>query len=199
MRQSTIVSLVGTIAVAVSYVRGRPAGAPFPPRVDDAPGRAQFRHTARSMTATVWPLVASSFASGADAACVLPATAWMFVVWWLDVRRISPAANAADATTTSELMKQLQRGVRIEPSIITALTFGMCGLAGARAGAPYTKYIVYALVAFILVVLPYVDLALEDPLAPLVSEVQRAVLIHSIATIVTCVCLTRTSTIPAHP
>ena len=194
MEQSVVVSLVGTIAVIVSYFRARPPGSSFPPR--DAVGRTQFLHTARSVTATSWPLVLSSFAAGADVACVWPSVAWMFVVWWLDVRRLTDAQTTTAETATTDISNMLQRGVRMEPTMLTALTFGLCGLVGARADARYTKYIVYALVACILVVLPNVEMSVEDPMSPLISEVQRAVLIHGIATVVTCVCLTRTSTIP---
>jgi len=192
MEQSVVVSLVGTIAVVVSYLRARPSGSPFPPR--DAMGRTQLLHTTRSVTATLWPLVLSSFAQGANVACVWPSVVWMLLVWWLDVRRLTDPTTA-DGTTT-DISNMLRRGVRMEPTMLTALTFGLCGLVGARSDTHYTKYIVYAVVACILVVLPNVELSVEDPMSPLISEVQRAVLIHGIATVVTCVCLTRTSTIP---
>ena len=194
MDQSVVVSLVGTIAVVLSYIRARSPDAPFPPR--DATGRAQFLHTARSVTATTWPLVLSTFAKGANAACVWPSVVWMFVVWWLDVRRLSDAQTTTTETATTDLSNMLRRGVRMEPTMLTALTFGLCGLVGARADTRYTKYIVYALVACILVVLPNVEMSVEDSMSPVISEVQRAVLIHGIATVVTCVCLTRTSTTP---
>ena len=60
---------------AVAYARALPAGAPVPPRADDAAGRARLLHTMRSMTATLWPLVLSTFARGAGAACVAPSMA----------------------------------------------------------------------------------------------------------------------------
>jgi hypothetical protein len=189
-----VISLVGTLAVIVSYLRAQPAGSPFPPR--DAVGRTQFLHTARSVTATSWPLVLSSFAAGADVSCVWPSVVWMFLVWWLDVRRLTDTQTTAAETTTTEVSNMLRRGVRMEPTMLTALTFGLCGLVGARSDTRYTQYIVYALVACILLVLPNVEMSPEDPMSPLISEVQRAVLIHGIATVVTCVCLTRTSTIP---
>lgn len=191
MQQSAVVSFVGTIAVLVSYLRSRPA---FPPRVDDATSRKQFLHTARSVTATTWPLVLSLFNKRptVTTGCVVPSVVWMFVIWWLDVRHLD------EHSSTKDLSKFLQRGVRMEPSILTALTFGMCGLAGARSDTPYTKYIVYALVACAMVVLPHVELLPEDPMTPVISEIQRAVLVHGIATVVTCVCLTRTSTTPMH-
>ena len=194
MDQSVVVSLVGTIAVVVSYVRARHPGSSFPPR--DAVGRMQFLYTARSVTATSWPLVLSSFAQGASVACVWPSVAWMFLIWWLDVRRLTQRETTTTEATASDISNMLRRGVRMEPSMLTALTFGLCGLAGARSDTRYTKYIVYALVACTLVVLPNVEMSVEDPMSPLISEVQRAVLIHGIATVVTCVCLTRTSTIP---
>jgi hypothetical protein len=189
MNQSVVFSIVGTIAVVVSFIRAQPLGSSFPPR--DAVGRMRFLHTARSVTATSWPLVMSSFAQGANVACVWPSVVWMLVVWWLDVRRLTHPD-----TSTTESSNMLRRGVRMEPTMVTALTFGLCGLVGARSDTRYTKYIVYALVACILVVLPHVEMSVEDPMSPLISEVQRAVLIHGIATVVTCVCLTRTSTIP---
>lgn len=191
MNQSAVVSLIGTIAVLVSYLR---AHSTFPPPAHDERSRKQFLHTTRSITATSWPLVLSLIRPGDGAtACVLPSVLWMFLVWWLDVKHLT------EHSSTSDLAKLLQRGVRIEPSILTALTFGMCGLAGARADTPYTKYIIYALLACVMVVLPNVELPLDDPVTPIISEVQRAVLVHGIATVVTCVCLTRTNpTTPVH-
>ena len=193
MDQSVVISLVGTLAVIVSYIRARPPGSSFPPR--DAAGRTRFLHTARSITATSWPLVLSSFAAGADVSCVWPSIVWMFLVWWLDVRGLDTQTTTAE-TTATEISNMLRRGVRMEPTMLTALTFGLCGLVGARSDTRYTQYIVYALVACILIVLPNVEMSPEDPMSPLISEVQRAVLIHGIATVVTCVCLTRMSTIP---
>jgi hypothetical protein len=194
--QSIIISLVGTAAVLLVYLRTRPPGSSFPPHTDDVHGRVHFLHTTRSITATMWPLVLSSFVQGDETTCVLPSVVWMFLVWWLDVRHLS--SNAVTDHTTSDITKFLQRGVRIEPSMLTALTFGLCGLAGARADSPYTRYIVYSLIACILVVLPHVELQTNDVMTPVISEVQRAVLIHGIATVVTCVCLTRTSTTRVH-
>lgn len=191
MDQNVVVSIVGTVTVLVSYIRARPV---FPPPAHDERSRKQFLHTARSITATSWPMVLSLIRPNGDAtACVLPSVLWMFLVWWLDVRHLS------DDSSTTDLTRFLQRGVRIEPSVLTALTFGMCGLAGARADTPYTKYIIYALLACVLVVLPNVELPLDDPTTPVISEVQRAVLVHGIATVVTSVCLTRTiPTTPMH-
>jgi hypothetical protein len=68
--------------------------------------------------------------------------------------------------------------------MLTALTFGLCSLVGARADTQYTCYIVYALIACILVVLPNVELSAEDDMSPVISEAQRAVLLHSIAMVV---------------
>ena len=89
----------------------------------------------------------------------------------------------------------MQRGVLLEPSMITALTFGMCGLAGTRSGTRYTSAVIYALVAIVLVVFPRIDMSTNDELLPIVSEIQRLVLLYSIGTIVTAVCLTTSSTI----
>lgn len=191
MKQSVVISIVGTTAVVVSYLRARPQGAPFLPR--DAVGRKQFLHTTRSVTATLWPLMLSFFAQGSNAACVWPSLVWMFVVWWLDVRRLTHTQTSTAETTSAEIANMLQRGVRLEPTTLSALTFGLCGLVGARSDTYHTKYIVYALVACILVVLPHVEMSAEDPMSLLIAEVQRAVLIHGIATIVTCICLTRTA------
>ena len=187
MEQSVVISLVGTIAVMVSYLRARPV---FPPPANDTRSRTQFLFTARSVTATSWPLFLSLLRQNNEdvdvTACVLPSVLWMFLIWWLDVRLLDGRSS------TTDLAKFLQRGVQIEPSILTALTFGMCGLAGARADTPYTKYIIYALLACVMMVLPHVELATEDPMTPVISEMQRTVLVYGIATVVTCVCLTRT-------
>lgn len=195
MDQSVAVSVVGTIAIVVSYLRARPIGSSFPPRVDDTKGRIQFLHTTRSLTAVLWPSIMSSFAGDTGFACVVPSMAWMLVVWWLDVRGLCFDGDVPSVGSKTFL----KRGVHMEPSMLTALTFGLCGLAGARADMHYTRYIVYAIVACVLVVLPHVELSEEDHMAPLISEVQRAVLIYGIATVVTCVCLTRTSSTIAMP
>ena len=194
MQSPGIVSLIGSIAVAVSYLRARPPGSSILPRVDDSVGRAQFLHASRSITAALWPYTLSSFAHAPWDTCVMPSMLWMLVVWWLDVRHLDQTAEPS--TMPHEVAHMLRRGIRMEPSMITALTFGLCGLVGARADTQYTPNIVYALIACVLVVLPHVELSAVDPMMPLISEVQRMVLVHGIATIVTCVCLTRTSTIP---
>lgn len=192
MNKSSLISLLGTLTLLVSYVRARQKlREPFIP-VDDK-GRVQFLFTTRSMVVTLWPFVLSTFARGNGIKCAIPSMLWMAGLWWLDTRRLSVERDDA-LTTVKDL---LQRGVRIETNTVTALTFGLCGLAGARSDTAYTRYIIYALILCILVVMPQLELSPEDPMSLLISEVQRGVLVHGIATVVTCVCLTRTPTIRA--
>ena len=192
MNKSSLISLLGTLTLLVSYVRARrDAGQPLLPI--DEKGRVQFLFTTRSMVAKLWPFVLSMFARGNGIKCVAPSLLWMAGLWWLDTRRL--AVERDDALTTVKDL--LQRGVRIETNTVTALTFGLCGLAGARADTSYTRYIIYALILCILVVMPQLELSPEDPMSLLLSEMQRGVLVHGIATVVTCVCLTRTPTIRA--
>ena len=185
MESLSTVSLIGTVVVGISYLLRLPRST-----IGENERRAVLLHTIRSATATAWPLFASRlFGEDATARCVTPSIAWMYATWWLDVRHIEREGNEAP-----------QRGVRIEPHMLTALTFGLCGLTGAKVDAPYTSYIVYSLIACLLVALPQSELPPEDPASYLVSEVQRTVLLYAIATVVTSLCLIRTScaTIPAH-
>ena len=84
--------------------------------------------------------------------------------------------------------------MRIDPTVVMTLSVGMCGLTGIRGDAQYTPIIIGSVLACAMVVLPTLDLDLADPVLPLASEVQRAVLVHSVAAITTAVCLSRSTT-----
>lgn len=190
MRCAAVVSAAGAGAVWVAYVRGRKdtTREPWTPAEEDRPA---FLYATRSVCALAWPAVlACTLPCGASVTtkCLLAPTAWMWIVWWLDTRTLF-APRASEPPTT--LLASLRRGVRVEPSSIFALSFGLCGLAGARQDTAYTSLVVHAVVACVLFVLPFTELALDDPYAPVVSEVQRAVLLHAVGCIVTGVCLTR--------
>jgi hypothetical protein len=186
MRPSSLLwvpSFLGTIVVWWVYRESRvdADNHPLAPSLADRP---KLRLALRTVCATMWPLTLLAITPHEVRdcyTCLLPTLLWSLVVWWIDVR---PIVTGACPTK--------HRGVRLDPSVVTGLTFGMCALAGVRADTPrLSNQTVYALVACTLFVLPKLELAETDEMYVLVSEVQRAVLLHCIGVIVTSVCLAR--------
>lgn len=153
--------------------------------LDDGRNRAL---TVRAMLTLLWPLVLACVVDPSDRSshALLPATIWMALVWWIDSHALVGAAAAA---TLTDVRRKL--GVSFEAQTVTAMSYGLCGLVGARCDTKHTYLILYALMVCIMVVLPSHGLGAADPLAPLVDEVQRMSLIYAISLLISGVALTR--------
>ena len=182
-------SIVGAIVLWRTYTQSRNDTSyhPLQPSPHDI---SRFRLMMRSMCVALWP--ATCLAVQGTHRCTLClglTTAWMAVTWMVDTR---PLLREEDEETP------LKRGVRIDPSFIAPLTFGLCGLAGVRPDTHYCPHVLYAVIACVLFVLPSPNLSDTDPVFPLVTEAQRAILLYCIGVVVTCVVRTRT-TCMEHP
>ena len=136
--------------------------------------------TVRAIMNVLWPVVVMCLLEPTDRCnCILLAPmTWMAMVWWLDSYSLLHGTKHTG-------------GVRLDSHSITAMSFGLCGLVGARSDTRYTHLVLYALLLCIMFVLPVHNLPDTDPLATLVGEVQHMCLIWSISMVITGVILTR--------
>ena len=140
--------------------------------------------TLRAVTALAWPLVVVHLLPAEDREHpgLVPSLAWMGLVWLYDSYSLTrPRAQPPDR----------RPGLKVEPHTITALSFGLCGLVGARSDTKYVHLILYAILGCIMFVLPSHDLPADDPLTPTLDELQRSALAYSVALLLTGVALTR--------
>ena len=150
--------------------------------------------TIRAILTLLWPIVILSMLEPADrtnVAIVLP-TLWMGIMWWIDSYAIIHATQSTEVDSRTALM-----GVRFDSHTVTAMSFGLCGLVGARYDTKYTHFILYALMTCIMFVLPVHNLPDSDPLTDTVNEIQRMCLVYSIALVITGVVLTRSTKAPS--
>ena len=105
----------------------------------------------RTAGAMLWPAVLLGLVPKCDRGRVILALplAWVTGAWLLDAHlthrckpRKTPGTSAAPAS------------LRLEPTSITALTFGLCSLVGARPESRHTHLFLYAIVGCIAIVLP---------------------------------------------
>jgi hypothetical protein len=202
MRTLSAASILGSFAAWSAYLRARadPHLSPLTPSERDRPA---FLLATRNLCALLWPVVLARIVPcdlDHCVACALPSLAWMLAVWFLDTRklladRVADRVADRDAMRVAEtVLPALRRGVRLEPSVVTVLSVGLCSLTGVRGDARFSPVVVTSVIACVLFVIPTPELDLADPVLPLVSEVQRAVLVHSIAAVVTALCLSRSTT-----
>ena len=140
--------------------------------------------TLRAVMAIGWPMLIVHLLPREDRehTALIPSFVWMGLVWLYD-----------SYSLTRSRTEPLERrpGLKVEPHTITAMSFGLCGLVGARSDSKYVHLILYAILGCIMFVLPSHDLPEDDPLAPTIDELQRSALTYSIALLLTGVALTR--------
>lgn len=141
--------------------------------------------TMRAVMNLLWPLTVMSLLSEDDrtSVSILPSLAWMSAVWWLD------SYSLVRRTPVSKDM-----GIRLDTHTITALSFGLCSLVGARSDTKYVHFILYAILLCIMFALPSHNLPETDPMHDTIDEVQRMCIKYSIALIITGVVFTRSTT-----
>lgn len=149
-----------------------------------------FSITYRTVATALFPFLLNAIVP--DASCnhhaMLPSTLWMTVMWMFDTYTLK--SETPSVTTGS-------RGVRFDTHSVTALSFGLCGLVGARADTRYVHLIVYAILGCVMLVLPTHTLSASDPLFPFVEETQRMALVYCIALLIAGVTLTRCTSSPS--
>lgn len=139
---------------------------------------SNYALTMRAVMVALWPAILLSLLDPEDHGdlAIIPSLLWMLVVWAVD---------------SYSLLTGTSRGVRIEPSTITALSFGLCGLVGARADSKYVHLVVYGLLLCVMFVLPTHNVPKDDPLCDVLDELQRGILVWAIALVITGISLTR--------
>ena len=146
--------------------------------------------TIRGILTLLWPIVILSMLEPSDrtnVALVLP-TLWMGLMWWVDSYAIIHTTQSTEVDSHKAPM-----GMRFDSHTVTAMSFGLCGLVGARYDTKYTYFILYALMTCIMFVLPVHNLPESDPLTDTVNEIQRMCLVYSIAFVITGIVLTRST------
>lgn len=143
------------------------------------------RMTIRALMNIVWPCIVQMLLDREDwcNASIIPSIAWMSMVWWIDSYGLVRSSPSSSSRT---------RGMVLDSHTVTAMSFGLCGLVGARSDTRYVHFILYAILLCIMFVLPRHTLPDDDPVSLVVDEVQHMCLVWSIAMLITGVVLTRT-------
>ena len=151
--------------------------------------------TIRAILTLLWPIVILSMLEPTDrtnVAIVVP-TLWMGLMWWIDSYAILHSTQSPEIDARS----RAPMGMRFDSHTVTAMSFGLCGLVGARYDTKYTHFILYALMTCIMFVLPVHNLPESHPFTDTVNEIQRMCLVYSIALVITGVVLTRSTKAPS--
>ena len=136
-----------------------------------------FRLRFRATGIVAWPLVLSLLVNEPMGSPWLPSLSWMALLWATDVYIIGAAPSA--------------RGVLLEPQMVTAVAFGLCGISGARPDSRHIHLILYAILGCVTLVFPTHDLPADDPCTVAFQEVQRLALMYAVGLLISGVCLTR--------
>ena len=94
--------------------------------------------------------------------------AWGFAVWLLDACLLHFGVSNADGKPAS---------LRIDPVSLTSLSFGLCGLLGARPDGKFTSLFLLAIVGCLVLVLPSHNLHPDSIGAQIFESVQKAALL----------------------
>ena len=171
-------SAVGVATVLAAYAQAHA-------RLSGVARRRALAATVRTVGALAFPAVLHSLVPREDRRSTLLAIplAWNAVVWAIDAHLLHHGKASEERGGVASL--------RIDPSSVTPLAFGLCSLVGARPDSAYTHLFLYAVVGCIVLVLPTHNLAPDTVEAQLFENVQKAVLMWCIGLVVTGVVLTR--------
>lgn len=141
----------------------------------------------RTIGALLWPSVLLYMVPPEDhhrLALLLP-LAWNAGMWSLDAFLLHHAPS--DDPT------QRPASLRLDPTSLTGMSFGLCSLLGARPDSRYTHLFLYAVVGCLVLVLPSHNLAPNSAEEQIFESVQKAALFWCIGLLIAGVALTRTS------
>lgn len=141
--------------------------------------------TIRAVMNLLWPLIVTALLNREDRmnGAIVPSVLWMLMVWWVD----------SYSLMRSDPNNHLDMGIRLEPQTITAVSFGLCSLVGARYDTKYIHFVLYAILLCVMFALPNHNVSDTDPMHVVVDEFQRMCIKYSIALLVTGIVLTHTS------
>ena len=167
--------------------------------VVDSTERAMSLHAHRSVAALIrtigviaWPFVMLCTLDTEDARrqVVLVPLLWNLCMWLVDIHILHHSTPVKDAALAS---------VRLDPAMFCSLTFGLCGLVGARTDSRYSYLFMYAVLGCIMFILPQTTLARECVEHVVIENVQRVLLYYCTGLILAGVTLTRYSQAYALP
>lgn len=172
-----LTSLVGTLVVYDVYRN-------LPPDLDAMARRRARASAVRTVGAVLWPSVLFALVPRDDRArpVLLVPLLFMAAAWLLDSQLLHTAPSD-DADRPASL--------RLEPSALTSLTFGLCGLLGAKPDGRYQHLFLYAIVGCILLVLPSHNLHHDSVEAQLFESTQKSALLWCVGLLVAGIVLTR--------
>ena len=178
-----LASLAGTLVLWRGHARA-------PARYDDV-RHETATHLVRSLGPIVWPSALLTLVEPRDRSCraLLVPLLWPLAVYLVDTRllRHAPAAQPEQIPA-----------LRFDPATVTALSFGLSGIAGARADTRYVHLFLVAVLTCALVVMPAHNLAPSRERA-VVEAVQRTAMVWCIGLMTAAVVLTRSCASPNAP
>lgn len=107
-----------------------------------------------------------------ESSCLLPAILWSFCLW------------LSDSVTDGALLV-------IEPATLNGLFFGLSALVGSRPDAPHSKLFFYAVLVYMLFVLPSHDLQPGTQGFRVAQAVRRTAIVWAVGLLLTAGFLTR--------
>lgn len=139
--------------------------------------RILVANTIRTLGAMLWPLVLLESVHPEDRSnskLLLPLT-WNFFAWGMDsyIMNYAPSSNPDRAAS-----------LRLEPTSITALTFGLCSLVGARPNGKHTSLFLKAILGCIILVLPSHTMAPNTMEEQMFESIQKAAIIWCIGLLI---------------
>lgn len=142
----------------------------------------------RTLGAVVWPAVLLGAVPRADhdRAILAVPLLWNAGMWVLDAHLLHHAPSSDPEARPASL--------RLDPASLTGLSFGLCGLLGARPESRYTHLFLYAIVGCLVLVLPSHNLAPDSVEEQVFESVQKAALLQCVGLLIAGVVLTRTAT-----
>lgn len=151
----------------------------------DVQRRKVLASTLRTVGAVLFPaalLAAVDRADHSSPALLVP-LAWVFGAWALDSHLVHHGTPVAPHRMAS---------LRIDPTSVTALSFGLCSLVGARSDSRHVHLVLYAVVGCAIGVMPSHTLHPDSLEAGIFESVQKAILMWCIGFLLAGVGLART-------
>lgn len=167
-----VASAAGALAVMHAYTTH--------PAPKDARRRAAF---IRTMGAVLWPAVLLALVPAADRgnpALAVPLS-WNAAMWALDAHLLHHAPSADERPAS----------LRLDHASLASLSFGLCGLLGARPGSAHTHLFLYAIVGCVVLVFPSHNLQEGCVEQQVFESVQKAALMWCIGLLIAGVVLLR--------
>lgn len=183
MNVVTVVGVLCVLHVYASLLRQNP-----PPLTH----RRALAGTIRTLGSILWPSVLLAAVPSEDhnrSALVWP-LAWNAFMWTLDAYLLHYAPSDDEERPAS---------LRLDPTSLTGMSFGLCGLIGARPDSRYTYLFLYAVVGCLVLVLPSHNLQSGSLEEQVFESVQKAALLWCIGFLIAGVALTRCSSTPLFP